>query len=52
MRLRPRLMHDQASLTLHDAIVRHAGEASAVTARFHRLSAREQQAIITFLRSL
>ena len=52
VRLRPRLMHDQASLTLRDAIVRHAGEAAAVTARFRRLSPREQQAIITFLRSL
>ena len=45
-------MHDQASLTLRDAIVRHGGEANAVTARFRRLSPREQQAIITFLRSL
>jgi CxxC motif-containing protein (DUF1111 family) len=25
VRLRPRLMHDGASLTFHDAIVRHAG---------------------------
>jgi len=31
VRLRPRLMHDQASLTLRDAIVRHGGEASGVT---------------------
>jgi CxxC motif-containing protein (DUF1111 family) len=52
VRLRPRLMHDQASLTLRDAIIRHGGEASDVTQRFRRLSRREQQAIITFLRSL
>ena len=52
VRLRPRLMHDQASVTLRDAVTRHAGEASGVTQRFRRLSRREQQAIITFLRSL
>ncbi len=52
VRLRPRLMHDQASLTLLDAIVRHGGEASLVTARYRRLSRREQLAIITFLQSL
>ena len=52
VRLRPRLMHDQASLTLRDAIVRHGGEASGVTQRFRKLSRREQQAIIEFLKSL
>jgi CxxC motif-containing protein (DUF1111 family) len=52
VRLRPRLMHDGASLTLRDAIVRHRGEASAVIDRFKRLSPREQQAIIEFLKSL
>src|SRR5205807_2507634 len=52
VRLRPRLMHDQASLTLRDAIVRHGGEASGVTQRFRRLSRREQQAIVEFLKSL
>src|SRR5438445_6333655 len=52
VRLRPRLMHDQASLTLRDAIVRHGGEASGVTQRFRKLSRREQQAIVEFLKSL
>jgi CxxC motif-containing protein (DUF1111 family) len=52
VRLRPRLMHDQASLTLRDAIVRHGGEASKVTQRFRTLSRREQEAIIAFLQSL
>jgi CxxC motif-containing protein (DUF1111 family) len=52
VRLRPRLMHDQASLTLRDAIVRHRGEASGVTQRFRTLSRREQEAIIAFLQSL
>jgi len=52
VRLHPRLMHDQASLTLRDAIVRHGGEASEVIVRFRRLSPRQQQTIIAFLRSL
>jgi CxxC motif-containing protein (DUF1111 family) len=52
VRLRPRLMHDAASLTLRDAIVRHRGEASGVTDRFTRLSASEQTAVVEFLKSL
>jgi len=52
VRLRPRLMHDAASLTLRDAIVRHRGEASGVTDRFLRLSGSEQTAIVEFLKSL
>lgn len=52
VRLRPRLMHDGASLTLHDAIVRHAGEASQVIQRFEKLNGADQQAVIDFLKSL
>ena len=52
VRLRPRLMHDAASLTLRDAIVRHRGEASGITDRFLRLSGSEQTAIVEFLKSL
>jgi CxxC motif-containing protein (DUF1111 family) len=52
VRLRPRLMHDGASLTFRDAIVRHRGEATSVTAQFQRLSRRDQEAIIEFLKSL
>ena len=52
VRLRPRLMHDAASLTLRDAIARHRGEASGVTDRFLRLSGSEQSAIVEFLKSL
>src|SRR2546421_122669 len=52
VRLRPRLMHDQASLTLRDAIIRHGGEANEVRVRFRRLPPRQQQTIIAFLRSL
>ncbi len=52
VRLRPRLMHDGASLTLRDAIVRHRGEANGVSNRFRKLTPSDQQAIIEFLKSL
>jgi CxxC motif-containing protein (DUF1111 family) len=52
VRLRPRLMHDAASLTFRDAIVRHRGEASDVSSRFLRLSQSQQAAILEFLKSL
>jgi CxxC motif-containing protein (DUF1111 family) len=52
VRLRPRLMHDFGSLTLRDAILRHRDEAADATARFRKLSASEQQDLITFLKSL
>src|ERR1700746_121094 len=52
VRLRPRLMHDGASLTLRDAILRHRGEASHVTQQFEKLKREEQDAIIEFLKSL
>lgn len=52
VRLRPRLMHDAASLTFRDAILRHRGEANAVTHRFRHLAPSEQDAIIEFLKSL
>jgi CxxC motif-containing protein (DUF1111 family) len=52
VRLRPRLMHDGASLTFRDAILRHRGEATQVTARFRELKAEDQESIIEFLKSL
>jgi CxxC motif-containing protein (DUF1111 family) len=52
VRLRPRLMHDGASLTLLEAIARHRGEASHVIQQFEKLKRPEQDAIIEFLRSL
>ena len=51
-RLRSRLMHDGASVTLRDAVRRHRGEASEVTQHFEKLSQAEQLAILEFLRSL
>ncbi len=52
VRLRPRLMHDGASLTLREAILRHRGEARDVTRRFKKLPRNDQEAILEFLRSL
>jgi CxxC motif-containing protein (DUF1111 family) len=52
VRLRPRLMHDGASLTLHDAIVRHRGEATHVSEQFEKLAKHDQEAVLEFLKSL
>ena len=52
VRLRPRLMHDGASLTLRDAILRHQGEATHISQRFEKLKSEDQEAIIGFLKSL
>jgi CxxC motif-containing protein (DUF1111 family) len=52
VRTRSRLMHDGTSLTLTDAIFRHRGEAEEVTERYRRLTAKQKDAILTFLRSL
>jgi CxxC motif-containing protein (DUF1111 family) len=52
VRLRPRLMHDGASLTFLEAITRHRGEASHVTQQFEKLKRADQEAIIEFLKSL
>src|SRR6202030_3984467 len=52
VRLRPRLRHDGASLTLLEAITRHSGEAGHVIKQFEKLKRPEQNAIIEFLKSL
>ena len=52
LRMRPRHMHDLASLTLQDAIRRHRGEALLAALRFRALSPQEKQQLITFLNSL
>src|SRR6202162_3609241 len=52
VRLRQRLMHDGASLSTLDAILRHHGEANQVSERFEKLKGDEQEAIIEFLKSL
>jgi CxxC motif-containing protein (DUF1111 family) len=52
LRVRSRFMHDNASLTLGDAIQRHRGEAQDVIKHFNTLTDAQQQQLITFLRSL
>ncbi len=52
VRLHSRLMHDGASATFRDALLRHQGEARRVTRRFQRLSRKDQEALLEFLRSL
>ena len=52
VRLHSRLMHDGASTTLLDAILRHHGEAEHVTKKFERLKPSEKDALLEFLRSL
>jgi hypothetical protein len=52
VRLRSRLMHDGVSVTLRDAILRHAGKADQATHGFRRLSSKDQEAIVEFLQSL
>lgn len=52
LRTRNRLMHDGLSFTFLEAIQRHAGEASGVTANFNNLSSSQRDAIVAFLTSL
>jgi CxxC motif-containing protein (DUF1111 family) len=52
LRLRTRLMHDGASVTLSDAIGRHRREAGSAARRFERLSKIDREALLEFLRSL
>jgi len=52
VRLRPRLLHDGASVTFLDAILRHRGEARQVTQSFRSLSPKDKEALFEFLRSL
>ena len=52
VRLRTRLMHDGATVTLKDAIARHRGEAAEEAKRFKALSPSDQGALLEFLRSL
>jgi CxxC motif-containing protein (DUF1111 family) len=52
VRLHSRLMHDGASVTLLDAILRHRGAAEHVADKFERLKPAEKEALLEFLRSL
>jgi CxxC motif-containing protein (DUF1111 family) len=52
LRTRNRLMHDGLTLTKEDAIARHKGQASSVTAAYRGLSETEKQLLMRFLDSL
>jgi CxxC motif-containing protein (DUF1111 family) len=52
LRTRTRFMHDGASVTLNDAILRHRGEASFVTRSYQSLSDGDRRRILAFLDSL
>jgi hypothetical protein len=52
LHIKARFMHDNASTTLNDAILRHGGEAQGVTANFKALTPAQQQQLIAFLQSL
>jgi CxxC motif-containing protein (DUF1111 family) len=52
LRTRNRLMHDGLTFTREEAILRHAGQASAVTSRYKALSSTDQANLVAFLNSL
>jgi CxxC motif-containing protein (DUF1111 family) len=52
VRTHDRHMHDGATLTFNESILRHAGEATFVTNNYRALSTTQQNQIITFLKSL
>jgi len=52
VRTHDRHMHDGATLTFNESILRHAGEARGVISNYRGLSSTQQNQIITFLKSL
>jgi len=52
LRNKSRLMHDLATFTRNDAILRHAGEANGVIANYNALSTTQKNQLITFLQTL
>lgn len=52
VRTRTNLMHDGETFTFNEAILRHAGEASQVRARYQLLTATQKRQLITYLESL
>ena len=52
MRSRDRLMHDGETLTRNEAILRHAGQATAIINNYNALSSAQKNQLITFLNSL
>lgn len=52
LRTRNRLMHDGLSFTLEEAILRHTGQAGAVTDKYRQLSDAQKGQLRAFLNSL
>jgi len=52
VRTHDRHMHDGATLTFNESILRHAGEATGVINNYRALSFTQQSQLITFLKSL
>ncbi len=52
VRSRTRLMHDGESVSAHDAILRHAGQATTVINNYRGLSAAQKAQLLTFLNTL
>src|SRR5262249_2180539 len=52
LRVRNRMLHDGASLTIPDAIARHGGQAAPIRANFNAAGAGTQSDILAFLASL
>ena len=52
MRARDRLMHDGASVSRTDAIIRHSNQANGAATNFAFLSTASQTDVINFLNSL
>jgi len=52
LRLRGRLMHDQLSFSLEDAIRRHGNQASSSRKRFSELRSSDRNKLLAFLQSL
>ena len=50
--VRLRLVHDGSTVTLRDAVTRHAGEAAEVKRHFEKLLDADQEAIHQFLSSV
>jgi CxxC motif-containing protein (DUF1111 family) len=52
VRARIRLMHDGESLTVNDAILRHAGQATTARNNYNALTTAQKQDLIAFVLSL
>jgi len=52
VRVRAWMMHDGKAVTYHQAIMRHAGEATGVIDKYQRLSPQEKHQLREFLNSL